>query len=289
MITRILCPLDGSLLSDEILVQVKRILRRSDAEVRLLRVLPEPGILATETWQEEVRQAHLHMDRLREKLTTEGVRVHSEFASGTDPAAEILKVAMGWSPSLVAMSTHGRTGVERFVRGSVCERVLQGSTFPVLALNPHAATKAATGDPEQRFKRILVAMDGSDRAAAILPLVLEIARNYTSSVLLYYVAPMPQAPGVDPLLLKRYTAQEALPVLEGYRATLAKAGLRAESATSAGDPADEILRASEAGGCDLIAMTTHGRSGISRWTYGSVAEKVLRQIRYPILLLRSGA
>lgn len=288
MIQRILCPLDGSYLSDEILTQVRRILCKQDAEVVLLRVLPAPGAVQTTDEEGELRRAHYHLDRQRAALEKDGVKVRCELVTGDDPAQEIVRIAEGCEPSLVAMTTHGRTGFDRWVRGSVAERVLERCRFPILTANPAGLGNSAEKG-QLRFERILVPVDGSERAMAILPLVGEIARMYESTVLLFYVAPMPKvSKNVDPKLVKYYTAAEAAPVLEPYRAQLEKDGIAAKIYTGAGDPAQEILLASEQGQCDLVAMTTHGRTGVTRWLYGSVAEKVLRHLRWPLLVKRTG-
>lgn len=288
MINKILCPLDGSFLSDEILPQLKRILYRQDADVLLLRVLPDPSGSFIDEWEVEAHKAHQHLENTKKLLAAEGARVRTEYRTGNDAAQEIDLCAGDWKPSMIAMSTHGRSGIDRWVRGSVCERVLQRTQIPILALNPLAAAK---NDPprETCFRRILVPVDGSERSAAVLPMVADLARLYGSTAILFYVAPLPRAPGVDPVLLKQYTAQEALPVLESYRKALVERQIETRVATGAGHPAEEILLATERGGCDLVAMTTHGRTGLAKWRYGSVAEQVLRHIRYPLLLLRTAS
>lgn len=285
---RILCPLDGSYLSDEILTQVRRILGKQDAEVILLHVLPAPGAAPSAEHEAELRRANYHLDRQREALQKEGTTTRCELATGDDPAQEIVRFADRCEPWLVAMSSHGRTGFDRWVRGSVAERVMERCRFPILTANPAGLGNSAE-KAQLRFSRILVPVDGSECAMAILPMVAELARMYESTVMLFYVAPMPKVHGeLDPNLVKYWTAAEAAPVLEPYRAQMVKEGVAAKIITAAGDPAQEILRASEQGQCDLVAMTTHGRTGLSRWLYGSVAEKVLRHLRWPLLVKRTG-
>ncbi len=274
----ILVPLDGSELAERILEHLGRILLKEDVEVVLLRVV-EPGDLAAE----RTEQAQAYLKRIERIVAGEGPQVVTILRRG-DPAAEIVTLATERRPSLVVMATHGRSGPLRWLRGSVAERVLRSCPVPLLLSNPRGFD-----DPDPGFPRIVVPFDGSERSGAILPLVEAFARTYESLVTLLHVAseatPLPMgAPTVATGIIP--TDEEAEEVLAPAVKFLRRAGVEVEPQVARGDPADEVLAAAEE--ASLVMMTTHGRSGMDRWLFGSVAEKVLRSCTRPLVVLRAG-
>ncbi len=141
------------------------------------------------------------------------------------------------------------------------------------------------------YKRAVVPLDGSPVAESILPFILEIAGPLDMQVvLLRVVQPLP------PMLIEgsRYVVAEAVEArrvdAEEYLAAVAvelrKKGVRVETRVRRGTPAPEILAGAREAEADLIAMTTHGRSGLGRLLFGSVAEEVLRHSATPVFLMR---
>ena len=142
------------------------------------------------------------------------------------------------------------------------------------------------------YKRALVALDGSPVAETIIPFILDIAGPLDLEVILLRV--LPPAPPVvvegaaylpagDPVA-ERIDAQEYLaPVAIELR----NKGVRVVTEVRGGDPAQEIVAAARDAGADLIAMSTHGRGGLGRLIFGSVAEAVLREAKIPVLLMRT--
>ncbi|HZU96409.1 MAG TPA: universal stress protein, partial [Planctomycetota bacterium] len=165
LLARILVPLDGSELADRILEQVRRLLLRRDGAVTLLRVLSPLALEREKRPGEPMELARVQLERLAQALRAQGAQVTCEVAVG-EPADRIHAFELEHRPSLIAMATHGRTGLARWTRGSVAERLLRVSRAPLLLANPFCAEKE-----ELRFRRILVPLDGSERSAGILPLV----------------------------------------------------------------------------------------------------------------------
>jgi nucleotide-binding universal stress UspA family protein len=133
------------------------------------------------------------------------------------------------------------------------------------------------------YRRALVALDGSPEAEAIVPFLADIAGPLDLQVTLLSVLP----PGaLDDAERRRVDATEYLAPLA---IELRGRGIRAQTAVRHGEPADEILAAALEAGADLIALTTHGRSGLRRILVGSVAEAVLRRARLPVLAMRQTA
>jgi nucleotide-binding universal stress UspA family protein len=137
------------------------------------------------------------------------------------------------------------------------------------------------------YKRILVPLDGSPVAEGVLPHVLELAKGLGAEVVLLSVAFAHIFPGADPIETQVTAVQEA----ENYVADRAKtqqdAGVRAEGKVRYGNAVEEIVDHVKRDHIDLIAMATHGRTGLKRVVLGSVAEHVLRQAPVPMLLLRA--
>jgi nucleotide-binding universal stress UspA family protein len=278
---RIFVPLDGSELSDRILKQVRRVLLRKDAEVVLVRVIPSNVIRDTTSSPDALDAARMHLDRVAESLRSQGANVSTEILVG-EPAERLLMFCAERMPSLVAMATHGRSGVARWIRGSIAERMLRAAPFPLLLANPFALA----ADGEARFKRILVPLDGSKRSEEILPYVRELADLYGSEVILQTIVEIPPvAEYPEPLIVT--SSDEARARLEAYRQRFE--GIRVSEIVELGTPASTILERADVEKPDLIALTTHGRTGAARWAYGSVAEHVLRHAPCPLLVQRTMA
>jgi len=281
----ILVSVDGSELSDRILVQARRLLVSQDRAVVLLRVIaPRGATEAPGAHQERLDAARAHLERLRAGLCAGGLTVTPLLEVG-DPAQVILDVLQRERIGLVVMSTHGRTGLARWVRGSVAERVLRGAGVPVFLANPRALGDAPSSG-ELRFERILVPLDGSPHAAEVLPAVVELARAFEAPVTLLRVG-LTMPANADVLLpYVCETPRELAAALEGPRGLLAEAGVEAKVAVTYGQPTTEILAEAERVPGTLLVMATHGRSGSDRWIYGSTAEAVLRLCPCPLLVQR---
>lgn len=136
------------------------------------------------------------------------------------------------------------------------------------------------------YKRVIVPLDGSPLAEGVLPFILEVAGPLDVEVVLLRVIEHDVRGAYvhfDDIGALRGQAQTYLaPLAEELRAR----GVRVETAVRTGEPVDQILACTREAGADLIAMTTHGRSGLGRLLFGSVAEAVLRQADVPVFLMR---
>lgn len=280
MFERILVPLDGSPLAEAILSQVRRILFRKDAEIILAQAVSVPTMMegdVSRVLSAIEQQATAYLKGLEKRLADQGARVRYVVRVGT-PAETILDISERERVSLIAMSTHGRSGLSRWVFGSVAEKVLRASAAPLLLVRsfaPDGNGKLVPAAGELRLTKILVPIDASDTAMEIVPAAAELARLLGAHVLVLNVCEEhPQCSVPVPQITHAY---------ERFR----DAGLTTEPLMKKGDPAEQILEACREQSADLIAMSTHGRSGVTRWVLGSVAEKVLRAATVPLLLVRS--
>ena len=302
MFERILIPLDGSPRAELILGQVGRVLWRKDSEIILLRIIDLPNLendLLTgrrmnypAMVDREREEAERYIHDLALRFREQGAKVQGRIAEG--PAAEtILEQSTVEGATLIAIATHGRTGLSRFIFGSVAEKVLRGSRIPVLLVRSfrrdlHGDLEPATAT-ELRFRKILVPTDGSPASLAAVDSAKTFAQLFDSEILVFHADWPLILPGTElgamPILPP--TASKQDPVTLQVSERFSQAGLRTTRLTALGDPAGEILDQSREAGIDLIAMSTHGRSGLSRWVLGSVAERVLRHAEVPLLVVRA--
>lgn len=147
------------------------------------------------------------------------------------------------------------------------------------------------------FQRILVPLDGSELARRALPVAIELARQNNATLVLAQViqvsyGALPEAYIATPDLYNQVHDQaqaDAEAELKAAAAQSTEAGIAVETIILEGDPASQLVDYEDEGKIDLIVMSTHGRSGLARFVYGSVAERVLRHGTRPILLLRAHA
>jgi nucleotide-binding universal stress UspA family protein len=138
------------------------------------------------------------------------------------------------------------------------------------------------------FRRILVPLDGSPLAEAVLPQVQELVKALGAELFLVRVAHAHVFPGVDPTEQEVEVVQKAETYLADVAGRLGHEGIRVHTAVRYGDAADEIIQHIEDNAVELVAMSTHGRTGLSHLVLGSVAEKVVRHAAVPVLLVRAG-
>lgn len=292
---KILVPLDGSPLAESVLPYAEEVARRTKAELLLLTVVD-----LTSTWgerppkksmAEEMILATAYLSAKGEELEAKGLKVRTKVAFGA-VAEAILSNATRRGIVLIAMSTHGRTGISQWVLGSIADKVLHGTHLPLLLIRAAPAGAQAEGPPALR--KILVAMDGSPLAESVLPFVTQFAKSLGASLVLFQaVAPLSVYPGpgtaqffmgapdiLDDLeaLAEQYLARTAEQV-EGQ-------GVKVERLVRLGFVVDEIVRTAGEVGADLIAIATHGRSGLGRWVIGSVANGVVHRTTLPCLVIR---
>lgn len=293
MIKTILVPLDGSELAEQVLPYASELARRAGAELLLLTSIQPVGIWdATATainWEREERLARDYLEAQKVRLEADGVKIRVQHRHG-EAAAGILETAEEEDISLIAISTHGRSGISRWLFGSVADRIVQNSHIPLLMIRPDDKT-----EPRTVFERILVPLDGSEVAASVLPFVEEAAKLFGASLVLYHAVPPVSAypgfetvnPQIDGKVLTEMQDQ-AKDLLSRAAREIEDRGVHATVAVSIDLAVDGVLRAAKETGADLIAIGTHGRSGLGRMVLGSVANAVMRRSELPCLLVHPG-
>jgi nucleotide-binding universal stress UspA family protein len=312
----ILVPLDGSATSECVLPYARLLAAQLGARLRLLRVfsaedvaraLTHGGALAHELGEDRPLR-HQSADQLAallrqraadklaaraEELRAAGLEVETELRDGL-PAAQIVEVAARGPVRLIAMATHGYSGLQRWALGSVASKVAHAADGSMIFL-----VRASEQPPKPAWavKRILVPLDGSELAEQALPPAIELARaNQAELILLHVVVPMADdAPGLAPLARlvppafafpdaqREHAHQQLAAAID----RLPTRDLRITPVVVFGLPADQIVDEAARHHADLIVMASHGYSGLRRWALGSVADQVMHGSAAPLLLVRA--
>jgi nucleotide-binding universal stress UspA family protein len=301
----ILVPLDGSTLAEQVLPTVRLLAPLMPAHILLLHVVSEAdrfhllfddpqGLGETERPIGPEREnqvlrsnAEEYLGEQAAKLRALGLEVDYEIQFDSAPEA-IVATAQRVGASLIAMGTHGNTGLRRWALGSVTAKVLHATNTPVLVVRgeEHATRRA--------IRRIMLPLDGSDFARKAIPLAASLASAAQAELVLFSVVSPPLLEA--PEYLAKYGNFDAavaqirdrlLEELGPYAKQLAESGVVVTPMATSGLIADTIIDEAEHGGIDLIVMATHGATGVRRWALGSIADKVLHATTTPLLLVHA--
>jgi nucleotide-binding universal stress UspA family protein len=306
MIKRIVVPLDGSKLAEMALPHAVAVALANNFGLTLLRVavssapittapwgaVPPPN--AWDDWVEEEREGHNYLQSVAERLHPFGFDVHTlmmENESG--PASGIISyVEQHPEVTLIAMSTHGKSGLTRWVFGSVAEKVLHASPIPLLLVRSTQDDELPDMITPADYRSLLVPLDGSVFAEQALDIAGDLAGVLKAKVTLVSAIPdLPLATELvaPPAVVVPVTDETS--ILANYlaenRGKLLAKGLTVETKLEYGPPAEAILRVGDVVDADLIVMATHGRTGLPRLWLGSIAMKVVQASSLPVLLIRS--
>jgi nucleotide-binding universal stress UspA family protein len=302
----ILVPLDGSPLAERALPYAQHLARASAARLLLVRAalahhIPGTGRLQTEA--EAVREAETYLRETAARLSKSGVVETAMFYG--DAAEAILEEVRLRKIDLVVMATHGRSGIGRWLYGSVADEVLRHLEVPLLLIPPACQTAWPTVAPA----RVLVPLDGSAVAEEALGPARALAAALAAELLLVRAIDVPAADGgadVDDAALvglsgRESTLVETVRYLEGQDSVafrtaqqyledtageLRAAGYSVSLLTAFGPPTAVISDVAQDGETAAIVMATHGRSGLARLVLGSTTDGVLRHGTQPLLVVR---
>ncbi len=301
MYSKILVPLDGSKTAEKVLPYARYLAGTFKVPVELLAVV-DIAEVAAHMGSEKARFLDALIDDAVRRLTSYLRDVATTFdATGVVTCSvekgkaedTIIEKAATDKALLITMATHGRSGLNRFLLGSVAEKVLRGSVNPLLLIR---ATEEAKSEGEAMFKSVIVPLDGSELAEGVLSLVADMAKKLDLEVELFRAYHIPYqvysgeegfyAGNYDELLAS--VRDEAKTYLEKKAGELERLGLakKVTCVTKEGFAGDEIIALGRTTTDKLVAMSSHGRSGVKRWVLGSVAETVVRHAGGPVLVVR---
>jgi nucleotide-binding universal stress UspA family protein len=285
--TTVLVPLDGSELAQRAVPFAMNIAERDGRSLLLLRAVNTMIAVTPRDAQAMLNDATIELEAYAAALNAESVRIDTRIVDAPADVA-ILEAAEDEEIDLVVMSTHGRSGLGRWIYGSVADAVLRDAPVPVLIVPPHGLTGWSTDTPP----KILVPLDGSTLAMAAIGPATQLADSLGATLVLGSVVTFPHyaayAEGytfVDPA-----PTENALAASRQYLQDIA-AGLRTETrnvtvSAMFGSPFYGVATMAVDLNATLIVMATHGRGGIARAVLGSVATATLRQSSIPVLLVR---
>lgn len=289
MFHKILVPLDGSELAEKALPLAVALAQGLDGELRLVRMVPYFAVMAADPLlYDEINrlseeEALAYLRSVAQRLPDD---VPATVLAEIGSAAEgVLEQAREQEADLIVISSHGRSGLNRWVFGSVAERVLSQAPVPAIIVNSRC-------EPwDELPKRILVPLDGSELGEQAVAPAVALASALDAELYLLRVTTTAHARLETPAMaevfddLEHREDQEA----QAYLRDIAKAlpqGAVAEVVHAADSVADTIMDYARREAINLIVMSSHGRSGLSRWVYGSVAEKVLRSACCATMVVR---
>jgi nucleotide-binding universal stress UspA family protein len=283
MIKSVLTPLDGSDLAAQALSYALPVAERHNAQLHLVFVIP------TDAEASDEDEARAYLASVVESLGRDA-KTHVRIGSAPD---EIIEAADALDDPLVVMTTHGRTGVGRWIYGSVADKVVHATKAPVLLLR--------SGSPaleDGRIGKIMLSLDGSAYSEAAIPFATSMATIFESELHVVRVAETASlystlgyetyAPGAgQPMAdVVEYMVAEIHKYISKVTAELKAEGLNVQGVVLEGFAGEELLAYEERVQPHLLVMATRGRSGFNRFIFGSVAERVLKSGTTPVLMVK---
>ena len=291
---KLLVPLDGSPVSETILPYARSFAKSLKVPVELLHVI-DPNVFKllestpTQRDEAEAETRKSSVAYLQGRAETFSSIPDCEcLVMVGDPAKVIIDRATN-SGAMIAMASHGRSGPQRWLLGSVAHKVASAASNPLLLVR---ATERTQTEGDADLKSVFVPLDGSKLAETALPHAAELAKELLIELIVLRVYDLSEhrrylpRPRVNQIAeeLKR----EAKDYVESIIRRLEAQGLEELSyQLLEGNPAVEILGIAQRTPNSLVAITTRGRTGSKRWLLGSVTEHVTGHARGPILIIRA--
>jgi len=291
MYDKILVPLDGSELAEVTLWYAARLAGRLHSTLTLVYVTPA----------DELTSPHMYECYLKDtvgRLKTDAKKAAKETGGGDitvdykilkgDPAEEIVDYADKVRSDLIILSTQGKSGIKRWAMGNVANKVLRATRKQVLLIR---ARGAKTDVYKEKLVKVLVPVDGSRESESILRFIMHLATELKLELTLLHLwgADPSEYPTREIIKQKEKSKKQQKAYIDRLGNSLRAKGLNVKAVFQEvwqGHEAEEIIDLAEKGKYSLVAMATHGRSGVGRWIFGSNANKVLNEGSTPLLLVR---
>jgi nucleotide-binding universal stress UspA family protein len=296
MFDHVLVPLDGSPLAECVLPHAVALSRALDAQVTLLQVLDRPRAadptraIAPLGWHIRKAEAETYLGGVAARLRKTGLRAKRTLLEG-QAAERIIEFARNRDVSLILLGSHGRSGLSGWNVSGVVQKVILRVCMPTMIVR---AYQSVTDDLSGlRYRRLLVPLDGSQRAECVLPLATTLARFHESQLLLAHVVCRPEIPRrasptqeeielADQLVERN--RQEASKRLEQLRSRLS---LNVQTRLLVNDSVASTLHTLVGQeDVDLVVLSAHGYSGETQWPYGGVALNFIAYGATPLLIVQ---
>jgi len=295
MYRQVLVPLDGSAFAEATLPLALEISRRTGAGVHLATVLEPVTSFAYEGWEgAAVEWSEQYLQDVLDRIEGQAGGDISHAVLNGHTIEMLQSEADAKSVDVVVMASHGRGPLSRMWLGSIADGFVRHTDRPVVIVRPYEDAEPVTSFGHS-FKTLMIPLDGSDLSERALGHATEFGELFDSAYHLTRIVSYP-VDIASPYL--PHTAQVnqqvmedakkgAAEYLENHAANMRGRGLRVTTSVAVDAQAGNgILAEAEAVGADMVAMSTHGRTGISRAVLGSAADKVLRGVHTPVLLYK---
>lgn len=302
MFKTILVPLDGSQLADCVLPHVVAIARPFDSEITLLRMLEKTQagtsaqLFDLVNWQINKTRATLYLEKIKAQIQREKTRVQTTVIEGL-VADGITEYAHSHGIKLIVLSSHGRNGLTRWGISSITQKIIMSAQTSLLIVRAHQDGIHSDELSERPlYRRILVPLDGSQRAENVLPIVTQLAQFHRSQIHLVQIIQTPemarQMPPTreDVDLSNRIVSrnqEEAGRYLEQLKSRSFLEGLTIQIHLITSDnTAVALHQLVEQENIDMVALSAHGYSGIHQWPYGSMVNNFVQYGKVPLLVVQ---
>jgi nucleotide-binding universal stress UspA family protein len=299
MFERILVPLDGSALAECVLPHVIPLARIFHAHVLLVRVLEPPhdhGLaqaIDPVEWHMWKAESQKTLEQVRDRLAAAGVDVEAALLEG-QAAQTICEFAHQRQASLIVLSSHGEGGLSDWNIGSVVQKLIVRAHTTLLIVPAYLAADIA--GPETHYERLVVPLDGSQRAECALPIAVRIAEAHGARLLLAHVVRTPEMARHEPLtveeqhLLQQVVARNQQAAADYLARMQAQLSIPTETRLVISKHVVPSLYAVlDDAHTDLVLLTAHGYSGHTAWPCGSVATSFIAHASFPLFIVQDVA
>jgi len=302
MFDPILVPLDGSQLAECVLPHVVAIAQSFNAEITLLRILEQnqtgssAQLFDLLNWQINKTKAVLYLEKTKTRFQESGLRARTSVLEGLE-AEGITEYAQNQGIKLIVLSSHGRNGLTQWGISNVTQKIILGSLTSLLIIRAHqSGEQPAKLSKTPLYQRILVPLDGSQRAENVLPIITQLAHFHQSQVHLVQVVqtpemarqmpPSPEDIDLSNRLVTR-NREEAVRYLEQVKSRSILEGIAVQTHLITSDNAAVALhQLAEQEQIDLVTLSAHGYSGMHQWPYGSMVNNFIMYGKISLLIVQ---
>ncbi len=293
MLETVMVPLDGSSAAEIVFPFIEEISSKFSSRISLVTVADSGRARLDQLYRSYLERVKERVQgQLNDRAVKDTTKILIEVLFG-DPTDQILHYADMTDASLIVIASQGSSGRGDPLLGGTVAKVLRTSKRPVLLIRTPVSKAAA--HQKTLFERILVPLDGSREGEAAIPFTEGLARMFGSELVLFHVmdsVAISTGYGFDsscciPQEFYDSLRDSAMAYLDRTKQQLIQKGLKVTSEIKDGSPADLIIGYAKSKAIQVIAMSTHGRSGIGRWVFGSVTDKVLHSGDAAVLMVRT--
>jgi nucleotide-binding universal stress UspA family protein len=296
MFERILVPLDGSSLAECVLPYLVAISGNYHPEINLLRVLDplsaatRPRVVDPINWQIRKAEAEAYLREIAAQLSVAGIEstIHVSEGKAADTAIDFVREH---NIDLIVISSHGQSGLSGWSISSVVQKIILRASTSFLLVRAHQASRIADGVIQ--FKRILLPLDGSQRAESVLHVGSSLASSNNAVLLLVHVLQPPEMPHRTPLasedlhLIEKVIERNRSEIIQYLQELETRVDCQVESRLLISENvAISLQKIIDEENIDLVILTAHGYSGEDRWPYGSTVVNLISYGSVPLLVFQ---